>query len=156
MAYTIPGIVKAAERFMADLEIAVTRFPRAHRYTLGSDLRHQAMEVTRLAHRAWRDRTGQLAPLDALSEAIDDLKLRLQLGSQVRAFVSFAQFEALARSLSALGRQCGGWRKQRSAKGQNAQPAAAVQRPLMAPDRYLMPIRPDAEPREAVTAMSEY
>jgi hypothetical protein len=59
MAYTIPGIVKAAERFMADLEIAAARFPRAHRYTLGSDLRRQAMEVTRLAHRAWRDRTGQ-------------------------------------------------------------------------------------------------
>jgi len=129
MAYTIPGIVKAAERFMADLEIAASRFPRAHRYTLGSDLRHQAMEVTRLAHRAWRDRTGTMAPLDALSDAIDDLKLRLQLASQVRAFVSFAQFEALARSISALGRQCGGWRKQRSAKGQNARPSAAAQRP---------------------------
>src|ERR1700733_12109100 len=129
MAYTIPGIVKAAERFMADLEIAASRFPRAHRYTLGSDLRHQAMEVTRLAHRAWRDRTGTMAPLDALSDAIDDLKLRLQLASQVRAFVSFAQFEALARSISALGRQCGGWRKQRRAKGQNARPSAAAQRP---------------------------
>lgn len=129
MAQTIPQIVKSAERFMADIEIAAARFPRAHRYTLGSDLRHQAMEVTRLAHRAWRDRTAQLARLLELSEAIDDLKLRLQLASQVRAFVSFAQFEALARSLSDLGRQCGGWIKQRSAKGQNAQPSAAAQRP---------------------------
>lgn len=135
MAQTIPQIVRSAERFMADIEIAVTRFPRAHRHTLGSDLRRSAMEVTRLAHRAWRDRSGELQRLNELSDAIDDLKLRLQLGSQVRAFVSFAQFEALARSLSALGRQCGGWRKQRSAKGQNVRPSAAAQRPLILSSR---------------------
>jgi hypothetical protein len=136
---TIPNIVKAAERLMADLEIAVTRFPRAHRYTLGSDLRRQAMEVTRLAHRGWRDRTGGVARLTALSDAIDDLKLRVQLASQVRAFVSFAQFEALARSLSDLGRQCGGWLKQRSAKGQNGRPSAAAQRPLILSSRAASP-----------------
>jgi hypothetical protein len=82
------------------------------------------MEVARLAHRAWRDRD---ATLDALSDEIDDLKLRLQLGQQVKAFVSFAQFEALARSLNDLGRQCGGWRKQRrSVNRQNAQPSSAA------------------------------
>ena len=125
MAYTIPQIVKSAERFMAEIEIAVARFPRAHRYTLGADLRKNAMEVARLAHRAWRDREFSL---DALSDAIDDLKLRLQLGQQVHAFVSFAQFEALARSLGDLGRQCGGWRKQRrSVNGQNARPSSAAE-----------------------------
>ena len=49
MAYGLPPIVKAAERVMGEIEIAVTRFPRAHRYTLGSDLRQQAMAVARLA-----------------------------------------------------------------------------------------------------------
>lgn len=124
MAFTLPQIVKSAERFMADVELAVARFPRAHRYTLGSDLRTNAMEVARLAHRAWRDRD---TALDALSDAIDDLKLRLQLGQQVKAFVSFAQFEALARSLNDLGRQCGGWRKQRrSVNGQSARSSSAT------------------------------
>lgn len=124
---------------MADLEIAVARFPRAHRYTLGSDLRAQAMAVTRLAHRAWRGRSEQLARIGELSDAIDDLKLRMQLGCMVDAFVSFAQFEMLAREVSDLGRQCGGWRKQRGATGQNEQPSAAAQRPLILSSRAASP-----------------
>lgn len=134
MGFTLPQIVKSAERFMADVELATARFPRAHRYTLGSDLRKNAMEIARLAHRAWRDRK---ASLDELSDAIDDLKLRLQLGQQVKAFVSFAQFETLARALNDLGRQCGGWRKQRrSVNRQNAQPSsAAEQRPSILSSR---------------------
>jgi hypothetical protein len=134
MAFTLPQIVKSAERFMTDVEIAAARFPRAHRYTLGADLRKNAMDVARLAHHAWRDRE---ATLDELSDAIDDLKLRLQLGQQVHAFVSFAQFEALARSLNDLGRQCGGWRKQRrSVKGQNGKrPDTASQRPSILSSR---------------------
>jgi hypothetical protein len=139
MKPTIPTIVKAAERFMADLEIAVARFPRAHRYTLGSDLRAQAMVVARAAHRSWRDQAGRVERILELSDAIDDLKLRMQLGSNVNAFVSLAQFEALARSLSDLGRQCGGWRKQYSAKGQNARPSVAEQRPLILSSRAASP-----------------
>src|SRR5690348_18059963 len=55
-----------------------SRFPRAHRYTLGSELRQQAMAVARLAHKAWRDREIQAQRIQELSEAIDDLKLRMQ------------------------------------------------------------------------------
>jgi hypothetical protein len=88
MSYELPKIVKCAERVMAEIEIAVTRFPRAHRYTLGSDLRQQSMAVARLAHKAWRDRDQQTERIEQLSEAIDDLKLRMQLGQQVRAFVA--------------------------------------------------------------------
>jgi hypothetical protein len=139
MAQTIPAIVKSAERLMADLEIAVTRFPRAHRYTLGSDLRSQVMEVARRAHRAWRDRSGQVGRVIELSDAIDDLKLRLQLGHQVRAFTSFEQFELLAREASTLGRQCGGWLKQRSGNGQNAKAIAPAQRPEILSSRAASP-----------------
>ena|SRR5579863_3188596 len=135
MTPTLPTIVKSAARFMAALEITVTRFPRAHRYTLGSDLRRQAMEVARLSHKAWRDRQEQLQRIVELSDAIDDMKLRLQLASDVHAFVSFAQFEALARILSDLGRQCGGWRKKQSVNGQNERSSAAAQRPSILSSR---------------------
>src|SRR6185437_12002602 len=108
MAYGLPPIVKAAERLMGEIEIAVTRFPQAHRYTLGADLRQQVMAVARLAHKAWRDRENQDVRISELAEAIDDLKLRMQLGQQVKAFASFAQFEMLARLAGDLGRQCGG------------------------------------------------
>lgn len=130
MTCGLPPIVKAAERLMGEIEIAVTRFPRAHRYTLGADLRQQVMAVARLAHKAWRDREHQDERIGELAEAIDDLKLTMQLGQQVKAFASFAQFEALARIAGDLGRQCGGWQKRRSAKGQNADEVARVFGPL--------------------------
>jgi hypothetical protein len=56
--------------------------------------------------------------------AIDTLKIQLQLCSRLQAFASFGQFEALARLAYQLGRQAGGWLKQkklhRHRDGQNA------------------------------------
>lgn len=135
MSYGLPPIVKAAERLMGEIEIAVTRFPRAHKYRLGEDLRRQVMAVARLAHKTWRDREHQVERLEQLAEAIDDLKLTMQLGQQVKAFASFAQFEALARLAGDLGRQCGGWQKRRSAKGQNAKASGPQQRPSILSSR---------------------
>ena len=37
-----------AQRFLLEVELAVCAFPRYHKYTLGSDLRRQAMDVNRL------------------------------------------------------------------------------------------------------------
>jgi hypothetical protein len=135
MTYELPPIAKAAERLMREIEIAATRFPRAHRYTLGSDLRSEAMRVARVAHKAWRDREHQDQRLQELIDAVDDLKLRMQLAHQVRAFSSFAQFEALARIAADLGRQCGGWQKRRKAKGQNAPASSPAQRPSILSSR---------------------
>ena len=129
MRDSVPKLAKDAERLLAEIEEAVTRFPRRHRYTLGSDLRVQAMAIARLAHRAWRDSTNRTARIVELSDAIDDLKLRLQLGQQVHAFVSFAQFEALGRLIVGIGRQCGGWQKRRNASGQSGMVSAPGQRP---------------------------
>ncbi len=128
MTFQLPPIVKLAERILLDIEQAVRRFPRYHRYSVGADLRSQAMEVARLGHRAWRAQQERPAVLERLAEAVDDLKLTLQLASQLKAFGSFAQFEAISRQAFDLGRQVGGWRKQQHPKGQNAGADARPQR----------------------------
>jgi hypothetical protein len=120
MSYSLPPIVKAAERLMLEIEQAVRRFPRYHKYTHGTRLREQAMAIARLAHRAWRDSAHRAMWTTKLIWAVDDLKLSLQLGKQIEAFVSFAQFDMLARLCSDLGKQCGGWRKQQHRDSQNA------------------------------------
>jgi len=120
MSFELPPIVKLAERLLVEIEQAVRRFPRYHKYTVGKELRAQAMRVCKLAHRAWRDRPRQADWLSRLVWAVDDLKLNLQLGSRVKAFASFAQFEMLARLVADLGKQTGGWHKQNHPKGQNA------------------------------------
>lgn len=95
MTFDLPPIAKLARRLLLDIEQAVRRFPRYHKYALGTDLREQAMHVARLCHRAWRDRSRQLYWTDQLVWAIDEIKLSLQLGSELHAFHSFRQFEQL-------------------------------------------------------------
>lgn len=55
----LPPITKIAERLLCDIEQAVRGFARYHKYSLGSDLRAQAMTVVRMCHRAWRERSRQ-------------------------------------------------------------------------------------------------
>lgn len=128
MPSALPPIAKAAERLLLEVELVVRGFPRYHKYTIGSELREQAMNVVRLTHRAWRDRARQTEWTSKLAFAIDDLKLSLQLGKQVQAFRSFRQFEMIAELAVDLGRQCGGWSKH--LKGQNARASeTSAQRP---------------------------
>lgn len=117
--FQLPEIVKKSERLLLDIEQAVRGFARYHKYTIGTDLRGQAMTVLRLCHRAWRDRGQQVHWVAELIWAIDELKISLQLGSQLHAFKSFKQFESLIRAAEELGRCAGGWKRQLHHKGQN-------------------------------------
>ena len=128
MSFELPPVVKLAERLLVDIENAVLGFSRFHKYTFGTDLRRRAMDVATLAHRAWRDRRQQDKWLSELVWSLDDLNLTLQLGSRIRAFASFGQFEHLARVRSSLGKQVGGWSRSRHLNGQNATPGSAPQR----------------------------
>jgi hypothetical protein len=53
-------IWRDAQRLLVIVEEAIRRFPRYHKYTLGSDLRRQVMLLCRLVNRAWRDSSGRL------------------------------------------------------------------------------------------------
>src|SRR6185369_11549418 len=127
MSFSLPPIVKLAERLLVDIEQAVRRFARYHKYSIGTDLRKRAMQIAQFAHRAWRDGAHRQEWTRKLVWAVDDLKLNLQIGSRIRAFASFAQFEALVRTAAELGCQVGGWFKQQHAKGQNAGAGRAPQ-----------------------------
>lgn len=119
MSREVPPIAKQAMRVMVALEEATGRFSHRHKYRLGADLRDQAMHVARLVHRAWRNRDRQLEHVRDLAVAVDDLKLSMQLADSVQAFRSGNEFESVARLVSELGRQCGGWLKKLQSMGQN-------------------------------------
>ena len=124
MAYDLPPIAKLAERLQLDIEKAVQGFGRYHKYAIGSEIRRQARDIVRLCNRAWRDRGNQLHWVEMLVWEIDEVRLSLRMGSQLKAFKGFGQFEALIRIGDELGRQAGGWKRQlqQHPKGQN--PAA--------------------------------
>lgn len=68
MSFQLPPIAKLAEQLLLDIEQAVRRFPRYHRYAAGADLRAKALHITTLVHRAWRDRRHQRALTEQLAE----------------------------------------------------------------------------------------
>lgn len=113
---------------MTALEEATGRFARRHKYGVGADLRTQAMAVARLVQRAWRNRDRQVEHVRELATAVDDLKLSMQLADSVSAFRSGNEFESIARLVSELGRQCGGWLKSLQSNGLNVPGDPSVQR----------------------------
>lgn len=60
------------------------RFPRYHKYTLGSDPRGQAIHPCRLVNRAWRDSRGRQRHVEQRGTAVDEFKLMLQPGNESR------------------------------------------------------------------------
>lgn len=123
-----PPIARLSHRILTDVETAVRRFPRFHKYSVGADLRAHAMQVARCVHKAWRDAEQRLHRVMEVCSAVDDLKISMQLAKQVRAFGSFAEFEAVARLVNELGQQSGGWLKKLQSKGQNEQVLEPAQR----------------------------
>jgi len=111
MSLNLP-IWRDSARLGVLIEEAVRGFPRYYKYTLGSDLRRQAMTVRRLLVRAL-NAAGAERPrqVERLALAVDDLKFMLQLGQELRAFHSFRQFEAIAALAVEVGRQSGHWRR---------------------------------------------
>ncbi len=108
-------IWRDANRLLVAIEQAVRRFPRYHKYALGTDLRRQAMAVCRLILRAADKDDGQLARVCRVVDAVDDLKLQIQLGKELEAFASFAEFQVIAELAVTVGKQSGGWRKRLAA-----------------------------------------
>lgn len=98
-----------ANRLLLLIEDEVRQFPRYHKYTLGSDLRKQAMNICRWIARAGHDRQGRAAHIKRLIFCIDDMKVLIQLGKALKAFRNFQVFQTLAETAVGLGRQSGGW-----------------------------------------------
>ncbi len=106
-------IWKAAIDLAVHLEHAVRRFPRYHKYTLGTELRQTSQRLCRLVARAnTAQAQGRLAVLDQLVLGVEEMKTLLMLAQEVRAFAHFNEFANATDLVVALGKQSGGWRRQ--------------------------------------------
>ena len=90
------------------IEQAVRDFSRYHRYQLGADLRSSARELTSLVMQAnfACDKIGVITQLRNKSE---EMKLLIVLAKEVKAFVSFSQFQQAALLAAEISRQSQGW-----------------------------------------------
>ena len=149
MGMPLPPIYRDCRRLLVHTEGVVQRFARYHKYTVGTDLRQQAMQVMRGVHRAVYEPARQPEHVGALVWLVDNYKLSLQLAMEVGAFThsakgtpSFAGFETAANLAAGIGKQCGGW-QQKTASRQRANsgagplgPHPAGSKPAAAPQAY--------------------
>ncbi|MEN3158254.1 hypothetical protein ABC502_07715 [Alkalimonas sp. NCh-2] len=84
----------------------------------------------------WRDRGRQHYWVTELIWAVDELKLSLQLASQLKAFKSFKQFEAIIRLADEVGRCAGGWKRSLREKSQNSAGQLSPERAQILSGRY--------------------
>ena len=115
-------IWRDAEQLLVDIECAVRRFPRYHKYTLGSELRLLAARVLSCVTHAINHKEARSLWVERLATAIEELKLRLQLGKSLQVFASFTEFERLAKTAVDVSRQSTRWRQKLQRPGLQAAP----------------------------------
>jgi len=112
-------IYKATYDLCLYLEQVVHNFSRYHKYTLGTDLRDTARRALKLVVRA-NARSEKLPVLLELREELEELKVLLRLGHDVKAFANFHSFEQASAQVVAIAKQNEGWLKHsRQGQGQN-------------------------------------
>lgn len=103
-----PGLTRCAQPAVAQMR-SRRICPRRHKYSLVKDMRRLAMTISQLVRRA-APREDQVARVTRLVEAVDDLKLQIQLGNELQAFQSFKQFQAITDLAVVVGKQSGSLR----------------------------------------------
>ena len=105
------------------LEQVVQGFSRYHKYSLGTDLRDSGRRVLKLVVRANARRDKAPVLLD-LREELEELKVLLRLGQDIKAFPRFGSFEHAVGLMVEIAKQNEGWLKsqpQGQGHGQNRQ-----------------------------------
>lgn len=121
MTYQAPKVSQDVRRLRMDIENAVRGFPHFHKYSSGELLRRQVRKVQRLVGRAWRDQDRQARWLELLVDAVDQLREDIELSQDVKAFKRLPQFHHLYSQVAEIGRQVGGWYRQKHPNAQNPQ-----------------------------------
>ena len=89
--YEALPIFRAAMDCAVRVDAAVQKFPKGHKYTLGARLRNTTADIVLDVARANR-REGRAEALATLTDRVEELKLLLNLGKEVKAFWSLDSY----------------------------------------------------------------
>ncbi len=100
-------------------EQVVRNFSRYHKYSLGQDMRDGARRALKLIVRA-NSRRDKVSVLLEVREELEQLKVLLRLGQDVKVFPNFNSFEHAITLVTEIAKQNEGWLKsQRRGHGQS-------------------------------------
>lgn len=101
-----------AMQLAVHLERCVARFPRYHKYALGTELRRAAQQLLGAIMRCASARERRTVELERLVLIVEQIKTQLALAREIRAFSSFTDFAVAAETAVGLGKQGEGWLRQ--------------------------------------------
>jgi hypothetical protein len=89
----------------------VSKFPKSHRYTLGSRVEMNLYDVLEGLIRArYQDRARRIGELDGTNLQLEILRFLGRLCHDLR-FLSTGSYEYLVREIDEIGRMVGGWKR---------------------------------------------
>ena len=109
-------IYRSAMKLAVHLENTVRGFTRYVKYTLGSDMRHEAQRVVGLIIRANNERDRYPA-LCELRGSIEQLLVQARICQESNGFRTFASFAATIELAGQVARQSEGWLKPSGTRG---------------------------------------
>jgi hypothetical protein len=103
-------IYKQAMDIAVYFEQTVAGFSRYHKYTLGTELRHQSKQIVSQIVKA--NQTSNKQPLLlALRQMLDELIITVRLAKEVKAFKNFNSWHYCIEQITQVSRQNEGWLK---------------------------------------------
>ena len=110
-------IYRAAQNLAVYFETLVRHFERYHKYAIGADFRNLTRRILVLVAKANTLAVRQ-EYLGEAREKLEELKILVHLGKEIKAFRSFKNFETAVKLVVNVSRQCEGWfRSQSSSSG---------------------------------------
>ena len=109
-------IYRSAMKLAVHLENTVRGFPRYVKYTLGTEMRHEAQQVVGLIIKANNERNRN-STLCELRESIEQLMVQARICQETGGFRTFASFAATIELAGQVSRQSEGWLKASGTRG---------------------------------------
>jgi len=104
-------IYRDAYTLVVAIEQVVHKFGRYHKYTLGSELRHNAYLLLEYITFAINNKTQRLEWINKAHLNSERLKIKIQLAKTLNLYPSFKHFENIATLAVAVSKQCKSWQK---------------------------------------------
>ena len=93
-------------------------FSREYRYTLGQDMKHDAMRLVRSIYRANREPSRRHDHLEVFLDDLELLKLEIRLCLDIK-ILTVKKIAELSKLLDSIGKQVTGWRNVSGSVSQN-------------------------------------
>lgn len=118
--YSLP-VYRDTYKLVLKIFEVTQNFSREYKYTLGQDMKRDAMQLVRSIYRANKATTKKQEYLEAFLDDFELLKLEIRLCTDMK-MLSVKKLSELSLLMDGIGKQVTGWRNASSVKPESLMP----------------------------------